>query len=88
MQHERNLWAAAAKRGAAPPEQRKLDMVMKTFTERIGAEAAENARAMEAKLDAALADTFPASDPVSISPGDPPRSRTADHEMAGAEDLR
>jgi len=30
--------------------------------------------AMEARLDAALADTFPASDPVAITVSEPPRS--------------
>lgn len=36
-------------------------------TERFSSDAEEAALAMEARLDAALADTFPASDPVAIT---------------------
>jgi hypothetical protein len=62
-------------------------MVMKNFTERISADVADSALAMEARLDAALADTFPASDPVSITVREPPRSRTVDDEVPAAGDL-
>ncbi|WP_161600851.1 hypothetical protein [Teichococcus oryzae] len=53
-------------------------MVMKNFTERIGADA------MEARLDAALADTFPASDPVSITVREPPQGHTASADAPAA----
>ncbi|MBR0670253.1 hypothetical protein [Neoroseomonas soli] len=48
-------------------------MTMNKFTEHTSSDAAETALAAEARLDAALADTFPASDPVAITVSEPPR---------------
>ena len=42
-------------------------MTMTKLTEYISSDVEEAALAMEARLDAALADTFPASDPVAIT---------------------
>jgi hypothetical protein len=42
-------------------------MTMNTPTEHISPDVVETALATEARLDAALADTFPASDPVAIT---------------------
>ena len=42
-------------------------MTMTKLTEHINSNVEETALAMEARLDAALADTFPASDPVAIT---------------------
>jgi len=42
-------------------------MVVTKPTEHISSDMEETALAMEARLDAALADTFPASDPVAIT---------------------
>lgn len=62
-------------------------MTMNNFTEQIGPGATETALALEARLDAALADTFPASDPVAITVREPPRSRVGDAGMPAAGDL-
>lgn len=46
-------------------------MTTTKFTEQIGSDVEETTLAMEARLDAALADTFPASDPVAITVSTP-----------------
>jgi hypothetical protein len=50
-------------------------MTMNNTTERINSDVTEAARALEAKLDAALADSFPASDPVAITVSTPHSDR-------------
>jgi hypothetical protein len=62
-------------------------MTMNNFAEQISAAATETALALEARLDAALADTFPASDPVAITVREPPRNHTDDAGMSDAGDL-
>ena len=42
-------------------------MTMNALMEHVSPDVAESPLAMDAKLDAALADTFPASDPVAIT---------------------
>lgn len=47
-------------------------MTTTKLMEHISSDVEETALAMEARLDAALADTFPASDPVAITVSAPP----------------
>jgi hypothetical protein len=46
-------------------------MTMNNTTDRINPDVTEARCALEAKLDAALADSFPASDPVAITVSTP-----------------
>jgi hypothetical protein len=61
----------------------------KQQTERVGSDSVPAAQAAtEARLDAALAATFPASDPVAITVREPPRRPRSDGEPRATGDPR